>query len=410
MTAPAPQNRAAYHPSSNAPGLSVQPAPYPRPGPHDLVLRNAAVALNPIDYIMQTRGSLVLPGITYPFVLGSDVAGTVVEVGSAVTRFRPGDRACGYAAGSDPKCRSRTGSGHGAKDQSRGNGNAEGGFQLYTVVAEDAASPVPESITLAQAATLPMGVLTAACGLFDKAQLGLRLPRTPATADGEKPRSGFGGQDQGRSGGREVVLIWGGSTSVGCNAIQLASAAGYDVVTTCSPRNFDLVRSLGAAHAFDYGSGVAVVVDDIVAAIGSRRVAGALAIGAQSATRCMDVLAGCQGRKFVSMVTFPMPEDPNAGILYSVLVYVVGNIGLIIKSLRTGVKRGLAISTSILHNDVGKAIWADYLPEALQRKCYVAAPEPMVVGSGLENIQQGLELLKKGVSARKVVVDLSGES
>ena len=49
----------------------------------------------------------------------------------------------------------------------------------------------------------------------------------------------------------KVVLIWGGSTSVGSNAIQLAVAAGHEVVSTASPRNFDCVKSLGASAVFD---------------------------------------------------------------------------------------------------------------------------------------------------------------
>lgn len=48
------------------------------------------------------------------------------------------------------------------------------------------------------------------------------------------------------------LLIWAGSTGVGMYAIKLAALAGYRVVTTCSPHNFDLVRSLGASAAFDY--------------------------------------------------------------------------------------------------------------------------------------------------------------
>ena len=74
------------------------------------------------------------------------------------------------------------------------------------------------------------------------------------------------------------VIVWGGSTSVGCNAIQLATAAGYDVVTTCSPKNFDYAKSLGAVLAFDYAS--PTVVADITAALQGKTAAGAMAIGA----------------------------------------------------------------------------------------------------------------------------------
>lgn len=48
------------------------------------------------------------------------------------------------------------------------------------------------------------------------------------------------------------MLVWGGSSAVGSNAIQLATAAGYDVIATCSKKNFDYVKGLGAVSAFEY--------------------------------------------------------------------------------------------------------------------------------------------------------------
>jgi NADPH:quinone reductase-like Zn-dependent oxidoreductase len=70
---------------------------------------------------------------------------------------------------------------------------------------------------------------TAACGLFQEDHLALQ--RSSALP---KPTS-------------KTLLVWGGSTSVGSNAIQLAVAAGYEVFTTASPKNFDYVKKLGAA-------------------------------------------------------------------------------------------------------------------------------------------------------------------
>jgi NADPH:quinone reductase-like Zn-dependent oxidoreductase len=72
------------------------------------------------------------------------------------------------------------------------------------------------------AVVIPLGLATAAAGLFDKTQLGLQLPQAPAC-----PATG------------KTAVVWGGSTSVGCIAIQLAVAAGYEVFTTASPKNFD---------------------------------------------------------------------------------------------------------------------------------------------------------------------------
>ena len=57
-------------------------------------------------------------------------------------------------------------------------------------------------------------------------------------------------------------------------------------------------------------------------------------------------------------------------------------------------------------NEVGKAIYEDFLPTALAQGKYIAAPEPQVVGKGLECVQEAFEISKKGVSAKKVVVSL----
>ena len=90
----------------------------------------------------------------------------------------------------------------------------------------------------------------------------------------------------------------------GSNAIQLATAAGYSVVTTASPANFQHCQELGAVDVFDYNS--ATVTQDIVAALAGRTLAGALAIGAGSAESCLEIVHRCSGHKFVSIVTFPV--------------------------------------------------------------------------------------------------------
>jgi len=65
-------------------------------------------------------------------------------------------------------------------------------------------------------------------------------------------------------------------------------------------------------------------------------------------------------------------------------------------------KQGFA--PAIKDNHVGKAIFEDYLPKALRNGTFVTAPEPLIAGKGLESLQTGVDLLYKGVSARKVVI------
>ncbi len=222
--------------------LVIKPAPYTHPRDNEIVIKNHAVAINPIDWVLQTTGNAVFRWIKFPFVLGVDVAGEVVEVGSSITRFKLGDRVIGHAVGTD-------------KDS---NNSAEGSFQLFTVLKENMTTPIPASLPYENAVVLPLGVSTAACGLLQKDHLALEYPSLTPTPTGK------------------TVLIWGGSTSVGSNAIQLARAAGYEVYTTCSPKNFAYVKQLGASLAFDYSS--LTVVNDLIAAFKGKTLAGALQI------------------------------------------------------------------------------------------------------------------------------------
>ncbi len=358
--------------------LEVGPAPYTPPGKNQIVVRNHAVAINPLDWIIQVAGPVAYRWLTYPTVIGSDVAGEVVEVGEAVTRFRVGDRVLGHAVGTD-------------KDS---NTAAEGAFQEYTVVLERMAAAIPDTLSYESACVLPLTVSTASSGLFQKDQLGLKHPSANADPTGE------------------TVLIWGGSTSVGSNAIQLAVAAGYDVITTASPRNVDYVTSLGASQVFDYNS--PAVVQDIVAAFQGRTLAGALAIGTGSAELCVDVVHACAGGKFVSIASTPVSfaglagEDrPRFALPRLLARLVAANVSLQMRTRPRGISSKFIFGTSLKDNEVSTAIYQDFLPSALAEGRYTAAPEPSVVGHGLRDVQNALDIQRKGVSAQKVVVSLA---
>jgi NADPH:quinone reductase-like Zn-dependent oxidoreductase len=150
----------------------------------------------------------------YPFIFGTDVAGTVVQTGTNVTRFKIGQRVIGHC------------------DSLLTRKAANAGFQLYSTCRELLVSAVPDSLPLANAAVLPLSMDTAAAALFQI--LSLPLPSLSPKPTGMS------------------VLIWGGSSSVGSSAIQLAVAAGLRVITTASESNFEYVRSLGASQVFDH--------------------------------------------------------------------------------------------------------------------------------------------------------------
>jgi NADPH:quinone reductase-like Zn-dependent oxidoreductase len=345
-----PSNQAAWLVADKVSPLEVKEAPYPVPEPNEIVIQTRAVALNPVDYGVQSRGIALFPFLTYPRIFGMDLAGIVKEVGTEVTRFKPGDR---VLAVSDVLKK-----------------NAAGAFQLYVVAQENMASPFPANASFEQACVLPACLGVAAVGMFHKDYLALELPTLNPTPKGK------------------TLLVWGGSTSVGCNGIQLGVAAGYEVVTTCSPHNFEFVKKLGASYAFDYKS--PTVVADILDVFKDKVSAGAVAIGNMAtpgngtltAQMCLEIVSKTQGAKFVAMA-MPYKGDFPEGVDAK---FIHGN--------------------SLKDNELGADIFEKFLPKALEEGRYLYAPEPLVAGKGLESIQEAIEVLKRGVSAKKVVVSL----
>ena len=259
----APSNKAAFLIGKATP-LELKPSTYTPPGEHEVVVKNVALAVNPYDHIIQEAHSLVVSWVKLPFILGTDVAGEVVEVGKGVKRFQVGDRVVANAVGLDKRV----------------NKASEGGFQEHTVLRDYMTSPIPPSMSYETACVMPLGLSTAACALFQKDYLALPFPTTTPTPSGK------------------TLLVWGGSTSVGCNAIQPARAAGYEVIATASPKNHSYLKKLGAVEVFDYRS--TTVVADITSAFKSRTIAGAVSIGPGSFRKCLDVLGGCKGNKFIA--------------------------------------------------------------------------------------------------------------
>jgi zinc-binding alcohol dehydrogenase family protein len=177
---------------------------------HDLLVRVAAVSVNPVD--TKIRGGS--PGTAGDFkVIGWDAVGTVEAVGDAVTLFRPGDRV--FYAGSI----------------TRPGSNAE--LQL---VDERIAGQAPRSSSDAEAAALPLTALTAWEMLFDRLDVNRPVPRDNRT-----------------------LLVIGGAGGVGSIAIQIAKqVAGMTVVATASrPETAEWARAMGADHLVDHSKPLA---------------------------------------------------------------------------------------------------------------------------------------------------------
>ncbi len=369
-------NIAAWLPGLRRP-LEVRSAGTPEPGRGQIVIRARAVAVNPLDWIIQSAGNLAYRWLRYPTVLGTDVAGEVAAVGTGVTRFKVGDRVIGFADGTD-------------KDT---NAAARGAFQRYVVVLERLACPISDALPYERAAVLPMAVSTASSALFQTDFLGLQLP----CAEPE-PRD-------------QALLVWGGSTSVGSNAIQLAVAAGYQVITTASPHNHDYVRSLGAHHAFDYNQ--PDVTEEICSVLDGHTFAGAMAIGTTAARHCLTVASRSTGRRFVAIATPPVSfaglaneTGRRAETRRVVRRLVLSNIGLQLRARTRRVTLKYIWGSSLKHNEVSHAIFGEFLPAALADGRYRTVPEPLVVGTDYSALQHALDTQRNGVSAQKVVVTL----
>ncbi|KAF2657225.1 GroES-like protein [Lophiostoma macrostomum CBS 122681] len=345
-----PTNTAAWITAAKASPLEVKEAELWTPGPNDVLIKNHAVAINPVDWKIQTTGMFLQK---YPMVLGTDVAGEVVDVGENVKKegkLQKGDRVLGHAF------------------SLMTNAPKDGGFQHYTTCTSLAVSKIPSSLSYTSAAVLPLSLSTAAAVLFKRETLGLALPTSNTSP---KP--------SGKS-----VLVWGGSSSVGASAIQLAVGAGHTVFSVSSSRNIAAVKELGASEVFDYNS--SGVADDIISAIqssGTEFVGVADCIGTPDAAAAWTPVYKKLGGRYGSV----MPEP---------------------KGLPEGIEGAFVFAPSVATQDryVGEAVWEQYVPKALEEGKLKAKPDPIVIKSGLEKVQEGIDKCKQGVSFAKVVVEL----
>ncbi|KAK8158282.1 oxidoreductase-like protein [Phyllosticta citribraziliensis] len=346
-----PQNKAAWLTGPKEKPLKVSDAPFPTPDIGEILIKNAAVAINPIDCKIQELGIFLQE---YPNILGGDIAGVVEDVGEGVTRFKKGQRVISFSAAFQ-------------------TGKPEmAAFQYYACGLETLTAPVPDGLPFENAVVLPLATSTAASALYMSDHLALPLPTV------SPPQSGFK---------KQTILIWGGASSVGSSAIQLAKASGLHVLTTASTRNAAYARNLGADVVLDYAA--ADVEAAVAAAIkNAADKEGAPFVGAIDAISSPDTLetiarivakAGLPPSTKVA-TTHPPPES----------------------------LKGSAVMTwgAFAYADIAEAIWGRFVPEALAAGVLQAKPDPQVVGHGLESIQKGFDVLQQGVSAKKIVVTL----
>jgi len=181
--------------------LEERDLPVPEPGPGEVLVRNLAVAVNPVDAKIRAAGRWA--GVEPPFVLGYDAAGVVAKVGPGVKDLKEGDEV--YYT---PEI----------------FGNPHGTYAEYTPVPAGIVANKPKNLSFAEAAAIPLAGGTAWEAVVR------RLAVRPG----------------------ETVLVMGGAGGVGSFAVQFAKAAGAYVIATASAENLPVLKELGADLALDY--------------------------------------------------------------------------------------------------------------------------------------------------------------
>jgi NADPH:quinone reductase-like Zn-dependent oxidoreductase len=174
----------------------------PTPGPNEVLIKIHAASVNPVDWKIRAGHMKDFLALTLPATLGSDVSGTVEEVGLGASRFKRGDEV--YAS----------------------LGLEGGGYAEYAVAKEEMVAEKPSTLDHVQTAAIPVAGLTAWQTLFEVAQL----------------RAG------------QKVLIHGAAGGVGNFAVQFAKGKGAYVIGTASSRNQTFLRELGVDKTVDYQS------------------------------------------------------------------------------------------------------------------------------------------------------------
>ncbi len=264
--------------------------PRPVPKPDEILVQVHAAGLNPIDNMIPKGTFKSILRLQLPATLGSDLAGVVVEAGSRVARFKPGDAV--FASVFDL--------------------SGTGALAEFALVPESVAALKPANLNFVQAASIPMVGLTSWQALKECARL--------------KPG--------------QKAFIPAGAGGIGTFAIQLAKYLGAKVGTTTSTGNVDLVRSLGADEVIDYKK---QQFDDVLrgydAVLGTVR--------GDAIEKSLRILK--PGGAVVSLVGPPDPAFARGRGMNFFMVLVFGLLSR--KIIRRARNRGIVYSFLFVHPD-----------------------------------------------------------
>jgi len=227
--------------------LKFEEVPRPEPKEDEALVRVIASGVNPADPLTLSGKYAREFGTHLPLIPGYEIAGIVEKAGSNVTKLKVGDAVYGYPT-------------------------FGGGWADYVTVKEWEVAAKPKSLNFVEAASVPMGALTAWQALVDVAKL----------------QAG------------QTILIHGGSGGVGSFAVQIAKARGARVIATASTANQDLLRQLGVDVAIDYTkTRFEDVTKDVDAVLDP--------VGKETLARSYDVVK--KGGVVMSLVARPDPVE-----------------------------------------------------------------------------------------------------
>ena len=349
--------------------LVTAPAEMPEPGPDELLIQVSRIGLSHIDRRVAHDAAFPVP---YPVILGASVAGTIVRVGSKVDRFVVGERVASYTTFYARKDR---------KD------NRFGAFQKFTLSLATTTSKIPSQIsdlTVAVSHVASAHLAAAALGHYVKLT-GCGPPEfSQANDDNDK--------------GSKRVLIYGGTSSIGGYAIQLASQAGYMVISTAgNAKNQAYVRTLGAHTVLDYHPSDQ---GPSLAALLSSYGPYTAVLDCISTTNTVDLL-----RK-----TLALTSSTTAPTIFHLLPIAPSNDH---QSLSSGagvahIKTQFIWLSSVFvdpdHVAFTRWVFHEWLEEAMVSARFVPTP-PLLIEGGLASLGAGLDMVPQ-VSAQKVVVAL----
>lgn len=199
--------------SAQSPLLVEKDIPRPAPQKGEILIRVHAAGVTPTELVWYPTLHTKTGEKRIGAVPSHEFSGEIAEIGEGVPGISIGDEVYGM-----------------------NDWFADGALAEYCITSVEWIAPKPKSLSHAEAASVPIGALTAWQGLFERTQL----------QPGER------------------VLVHGGAGAVGVYAVQMARALGTHVITTVSPRNFEFVQKLGADEVIDYRS---VPFDSVVSDI-----------------------------------------------------------------------------------------------------------------------------------------------